>query len=85
MSLGQCFSLIFPCVSVQADPRRHRTDVGLQLRGGQRGGEGAALLLRVHRVQRKTAVKLLLQRCNGFLSFLFFNLKGFVFVFVWFF
>lgn len=41
---------------VQADPGRHRADLGLQLRGGQRGGEGAALLLRLHRVQRKTAV-----------------------------
>lgn len=52
--------------------------MGLQLRGGQRGGEGAAVLLRVHRVQRKTAVT-----CSPpsavQLLFLFFFLFEFVF------
>lgn len=43
------------CLS-QADSGRHGADVGLQLRGGQRAGEGAALLLRLHRVQRETPV-----------------------------
>lgn len=34
----------------QADPSRHGADLGLQLRGRQRGGQGAAVLLRGHRL-----------------------------------
>lgn len=41
---------------VQANPRWHRADLGLQLWGGQRGGEGAAVLLWIHWMQRTTAV-----------------------------
>lgn len=37
------------CLS-QEDPSWHRADLGLQLRGWQRGGQGAAVLLRGHRL-----------------------------------
>lgn len=43
-------------VSLQEDPSGDGADVGLQLRGGQRGGQRAAVLLRGHRVQRAAAV-----------------------------
>ena len=46
-----------PCpVALQADPGGDRAHLGLQLRGGQRGGQGAPLLLWVHRVQREAAM-----------------------------
>lgn len=41
---------IFFFLTPQADPSRHGADLGLQLRGRQRGGQGAAVLLRGHRL-----------------------------------
>lgn len=41
---------------LQEDPGGHGAHVGLQLRGGQRGRQGAALLLRGHRVQGASAL-----------------------------
>ena len=43
-------------VCVQAYPCRHRAHLGLQLRGGQCGGQGATLLLWINRVQGEAAV-----------------------------
>lgn len=42
--------IFFFFLTPQADPSRHGADLGLQLRGRQRGGQGAAVLLRGHRL-----------------------------------
>lgn len=52
-NIDQLFPTIHP---FQTDPGRHRTDLGLQLWGGQRGRQSAALLLRFHRVPWQAAV-----------------------------
>lgn len=47
----------------QEDQGWHGADLGLQLRGGERGGQGAAVLLRGHRLPGPAALSLpLLQR-----------------------
>lgn len=53
VNIVQPFPSIYP---FQTYPGWHRTDLGLQLWGGQRGRQSAALLLRFHRVPWEAAV-----------------------------
>lgn len=52
-----CLHHPYPCLPVQEDPGWDRAHLGLQLRGGQRGRQGAALLLRGHRMQRASSLE----------------------------
>ena len=54
-----CVALAAPLSNLhlfQVHPCRHRADVGLQLRSGQRSRQGALLLLRLPHVQGATAL-----------------------------